>query len=413
MNSNKKLALAAFAALGVASGAVLAEPNPYYIGIAQAFTHETNLFRVPRGQPETSDTYSTTSLLAGLDQPIGRQRLFADLAARYNRYRDQDQLNHTGYSALVGTDWEALDKLSGRISYNINDALTSFGSDQAVRLTKKNIEKSQEFVARAQYGSASLLSIDGGYTYRKLDYTAPEYAAQEYAQNAVNLGMLYRPGGSLTLGVAGRHTRGKYPFAVQPSPGVFQQDDFKRDDVDLTAVWVATGLSTVSARLSHTKVTHETVASRDVTGTTGSIRWNYKPTAKLTFDTEYIRDTGAESSFNFISLANGNSIGNDSQLSNTVVFRALYDATAKIQADLSARYVERDLVNTVALSSGASSTQAGRDRLGVFRLGLNYTPTRSLLFGCSYQYEKRGSTSVVSYPYTARVVGCFGQFKLQ
>jgi hypothetical protein len=44
--------------------------NPYYIGVSEAYTRETNVFRAPLGQPEASDTYWTTSLLGGIDQPL-------------------------------------------------------------------------------------------------------------------------------------------------------------------------------------------------------------------------------------------------------------------------------------------------------------------------------------------------------
>ena len=48
------------------------DPNPYYLGVSQALTHDTNVTRSPQGP---SDNYSSTSLLGGFDQPIGRQRL--------------------------------------------------------------------------------------------------------------------------------------------------------------------------------------------------------------------------------------------------------------------------------------------------------------------------------------------------
>jgi hypothetical protein len=415
MNSNRHFVHRAIALLGLcaAGGALAQEPNPYYVGIAQAFTHESNLFRVATGQPETSDMYSTTSLLAGINQPISRQRFFADVAARYNHYRDNSQLNNTGYGVGVGLDWETIENLSGRVSYNLNDALASFGADQGPALTTKNMEKSQEFYARAQYGRVSTLSLEGVFTHRELDYSAPEFAYEEYKQDAFSLGLLYRPSGLLTLGAAGRYTKGKYPFAVEPAPGVFQQDNFTRKDLDLTAVWVPTGLSTVSARLSYTKETHEAVAARDLSGGTGAISWDYKPTGKLAFNTALVRDTGAESSFYRPGQGGVGSIGNNSQLSTSVLFRGLYEATAKIQVELNARYVERDLVNSFALASGATATQAGTDKLGALKLGLNYAPLRSVLLGCSVAYERRGSSSAVSYPYAVHIASCSGQFKLQ
>lgn len=414
ISGRQRIVFLAVASLGLtAAGGSLAQSSPYYVGIAQGFTHESNVFRVANGLPKSSDTFSTTSLLAGIDQPFGRQRFFADAAARYNRYSDNSQLNNTGYGLAAGLDWETIEALSGRVSYTLNENLARYGADQGPTLTTKNMERSQEFYARGQYGLVSLLSLEAIFAHRQLDYSAVEFAFQEFKQDSVSLGVLYRPGGLLTLGAAARRTKGRYPFAVESPVGVFQQDDFNRDDLDLTAVWVATGQSTVKARLSYTKESHEALASRDISGATGAVSWDYKPTAKLSFNTELIRDTGAESSFSRLSQVITSSIGNNSQLSSSLSIRGRYEATAKIQVEAIARYVERDLVNTFALASGAASTSAGSDKLGELKLGVNYAPTRSVLVGCAYGYEKRGTSSAVSYGYTASVASCSAQFKLQ
>ena len=57
------------------SGSTASDPNPYYLGVSQALTYDTNATRSPSGP---SDLYSSTSLLGGFDQPIGRQRIFGN-----------------------------------------------------------------------------------------------------------------------------------------------------------------------------------------------------------------------------------------------------------------------------------------------------------------------------------------------
>jgi hypothetical protein len=390
------------------------EPNPYYIGAAQAFTHESNLFRVATGQAKTSDTYSTTSLLAGLNQPISRQRLFADLAAHYNRYNDQDRLNNTGYNVNVGAELQTVENISGLIAYTANRTLARFGADEGPPLTTKNLEKDQEFVLNGQYGAVGPLSLQAGYTNRRLDYSAVEFAPQEFKQDTGRVAMLYRPGGTLTLGIGGRYTNGKYPFALESAPGVFVQDNFKRNDLDLSAVWVITGQSTLTLRFTHTNEDHDEVESRNVSEGTGLMRWDYKPTGKLSFVSEYARDTGAEAVFTRLDpRGSPGNTNNNSRISDTLLFRGVYEATAKIQAQVDARYVRRQLVNTFALTNGGSSIESGSDRLGELKLGINYVPTRSVLIGCAYGYERRGTNSALSYGYIASIASCMAQFKLQ
>lgn len=388
-----------------------AEPSPYFLGVSQGITHESNIFRAPSGQPKSSDTYLTTSLLAGLDQPIGRQRVYLNGDVRYNKYNDNSQLDNTGFGLNAGLDWSTAGRLSGAFTYNLNQNLASYGADQGPTITKRNLERTQQLQAKAQLGLVSLLSLEGALTHRRIDYSASEFDYQEFSQNSASLGVIYRPSGILNLGAAVRYTHGKYPSAVEPTPGVFQEDKFDRNDFDLTALWIPTGLSKVTARLSFTNEDHTQLKSKDLNGVTGALGWEYKPTGKLTFFTDLIRDTGAEGGFNQGSAATP--AGNLSRLSDSIQVRGLFDATAKIQLESTLRYVRRELVSTFALADGASSTEAGKDRYGLASIGIVYRPARAWKLGCRYSYEKRASDSSISYPYSANEAGCSAQFLLQ
>ena len=399
MNQTKSIVRLAFVTLGItAAGAVHAQQSPYYIGASQTFTHDSNLFRLadgaalPVGAVSRSDTISTTSLLAGIDQPIGRQRLFGDVAIRHNRFADNDQLDNTGYGVGLGIDWATVNQLSGTVSYTASQTLSSF-ADGVGSITAPNKERSQQFLARGRLGGASLLSAEATYIFRKRDYSAATPAAQanEFDQNSLGLGLLYRPSGLLTLGTGVRHTRGSFDALA---------DDFDRNDLDLTAVWVPSGLSKVAARLSYSKEEHDVPAVatlRDFSGVTGSLTWEYKPTGKLTFITDLIRDTGAEAGFDGFTFNNTNPAGNNSQVTSAARVRAHWDATAKIGVDAGARYAERKLLG------------GGDDKTGTLTLAANYLATRNILLGCQLAHEKRGGST----SYTANTAGCSAQVTLR
>lgn len=400
-------ALATLISLGCSAARAQAEANPYYIGIGQAFTYEDNLFRAADGLSKTSDTYSTTSLLAGVNQPIGRQRFFADGVVRHNRYQDTSTLDNTGYGLDVGLDWETVNELSGRLGYTVNQRLARFGIDEGpLIISEPNEERTQEVVARAKFGGASVLAIEGGFLHRRLDYSGEQFAFREFNQDTGSIGLQYRPGGLLTLGVAVRVTQGEYPALA---------DEFDRNDLDLTAVYTLSGLSKLSARVSYTKEEHDQTVSRDLKGVTGALGWEYKPTGKLVFFTDLIRDSGAEATFNRSGLqAAAPTAGPSSRLTNLGRVRALYEATAKIQLEASLAYAKRDLVTTTVVGGG-SSTEAGNDRTTEFALGARYAATRNLLFACLVGTERRRATvnSTVSYPYSADRAACSAQFVLQ
>ena len=402
-----------------AAGAAWAQANPFYAGVGQTLTQESNFLRAAEGQLATRETISTTSLLLGLDQPIGRQRLFADAALRANRYHNNGQLNHTDGALLAGLDWSAADAFAGRLSYSLDKSLARYGADFGFTDQSSVVtQTSEEMALRGQYGLVSLLSVEAGFVHRRFVFSTP--SGGDFNQDAVSSGLKYRPDGALTLGVGLRRTDGTYPntpiTSTNPAPPpatvtVFEHDDFKRNDLDLTAVWVASGLSTVTARLSYTSEKHERVPSRDVSGSTGAVAWSYKPTGRLNFTADWIRDTGAESNFN-PGAAGGLTpiVVNSSPLATTWQLRGEYEASAKIQVLALVRWFKRDLVNT--------SGDPGTDSLVETRLGVNWTPLRSVQVGCSIGREKREASDTaltfnLSTSYSSSTTRCLAQFKTQ
>jgi hypothetical protein len=412
MNPNQKLARIGLAVLGLTSAtAAWSQANPYYLGASVGITNEKNVYRTPDGFPdEETDYYWTTSLLAGIDQTIGRQRLFADAAARHHKYNQESRLDNTSYGLNIGIDWATIERLSGTVSYSFNEHLAPFGGD-VFTLPIKDTETTQEFLARVQYGLASLLSLEGSYIHRTLKYEQRVSDSKELELDTGSIGLQYRPSGLLTLGGGFRFTKGKYPFAQTVEP---RADEFDRNDFDLTAVWVPTGISTLRARISFTDEEHDSpaFAVRDYSGFTGALTWEYKPTGKITLITGLMRETGSEGGFVPLAGTASTTTSTSSRVSDAVSVRALYEATAKITAEANFRYTHRDLVTRVILAGG-SSVAAGTDKLTEVGLALRYAPTRNWLLSCGIAYEKREASSSVSFPYDANVASCFAEFKLQ
>ena len=65
---------------------------PWYIGVGQGFNYSNNVYHTTDGP---SDTYSSTTLFGGFDQPIGRQRVHGRGAVALNRYFDEKQHDNT------------------------------------------------------------------------------------------------------------------------------------------------------------------------------------------------------------------------------------------------------------------------------------------------------------------------------
>lgn len=407
----------ALALMGTA-GLACAETSPYYLGISQGFSHDSNVYRVSDGLQlpaglSKGDTISTTSLLGGIDQPIGRQRLFGTAALRTNRFRDNDSLNNQSYSANLGVDWATINHLSGSLSATATRNLARFNPDNGVpTVLDKNIERTEQVDGKVRLGVVTRWTAESLFGWRKVGYSAEQFSTREFSQSFVSGGLRYAASSGLDLGAALRRTEGKFQHFFRQADGSFLADRYKRNDLDLTTNWIPTGASTISARLSFSKVDHSEAQRRDFSGATGSVRWQWKPTGKLTLNTSLSRDTGEE--ITFIDTANEGVSASDSFTRATTFLRvtADYAVTAKIALNLGGSTARRSLVDTFSFGS-INLPREGHDTTNTFNFGARWTPTRSLQLNCDVTRNHRNADGLLSDTFSITVYGCSGQFVLQ
>ncbi len=393
-------------------GVGLAAPQGSYIGVSQGATHESNVFRAPDGGDRRSDTYLSTGALAGTDLQLGRQRLYADGQVRSNRYNELSQLDNVSYALTAGLDWETLNRISGSLTHSSQQRLADYAQETGLpRLTVKNTETVRQTDAVARIGGSTPLTFEAGVQHRQLDYSADEYRARELRQTAVKAGVRYRRSSILTLGAGVRVTNGRFPQYQRGADGIYVADSFRRRDVDLSAAWSPTGLSTVSARLSLGQQTSSSGAQNEFSGVTGALSWAYRPTGRLQVTTTLTRDTGAESRFYDLGTA-GSAETADSRLTTAVSVAARYDATATTQLSASMSHSRRSLERSVGINDAAAQALSGHDRSTRLSVGARYAPTRSVAVDCHASKEERDASTVLSYDYSNESIGCSVQLLL-
>lgn len=397
----------AFAAALALSVPAHAQQSPYSIGVAQAFTHSSNIFQAPSDAARratssrrlVSDNISTTSLLAGVDQPIGRQRILADAAVRYNKYQDESQLDNASYRLSLGANWETVNRLSGTLSLVALQNLVTYGAESAFATSARITERPRQFDATVQYGGPAVLAVYGLYGHRSVEYSSSDASVNaellDFKRDQVGAGVRYRVSGALTLGAEARTGKGEYPN---------RGDEFDRHDLSLTALWIPSGASRINARLTATKQDHD--LARDISDATGSLLWSWQPTGKTRIETELRRDTGEELEL-LDDRATTTTVGDTSEVANRLQVRAIYEATAKIQLDGVVRYTRRSLIGPVL---GVQVT--GDDDTAFVSLGARYAVTRTISLGCSLAHENRETGSLLSYAYRVNTASCFAQLLL-
>ncbi len=405
----------------IATGLALAENSPYYVGVSQTFGHESNLLRLNEGVTVPSgysraDTLSSTALLAGIDQPIGRQRVKGDLSLRHNRYSDNDRFNNQSYSANLALDWATVNRLSGTLSGGATRALSSFNLQEVGFLSAKNFEDTQTLDASVQLGVVTQYSLLASVGHREVSNSLERDAVQarNFKQDTGSLGVRWQPSSLLILGVGLRTTKGSYPkFGRNPLDNSFLTDSYTRNDVDLTAYYQPTGLSTLSARLSSGKTDYDRASQRNFSGLTGSLIWGWQATGKLRVNTSLSRDTGQDS-YVVSSITNTPTTADYSRVNTTLRVGTDWALTSKVAVTSSVATSQRDLVSSLPAQLGQNVNASGRERYTSLAVGARWAPTRSSLVGCNANTDRiTGSGSQAATNIKGTGISCYGQITLQ
>ncbi len=401
MRPTLPLSTLAAAGLLLATTAAFAQSSPYYIGVSQALAYESNLYRIggsrglPAGAQSKSDTVATTSLVAGVDQTWGRQRLSGSGSLRASRYAQNDQLNNEGYGLNLGLDWATVDRVSGRLGVTADRSLRSYDPAYEGGLAlERNIEDNNQINATVRVGVVTRLTGEVSASRRQVRYSALAYKGSEYNQNTGSIGARYRLGGATTVGLAWRQSQVSY---------VSIDDPYKRRDIDLTGSWIPSGLTNLYGRISHTSTDHSKSPTRDFSGVTAELRGTTQATGKVKLNVKLSRDLG-QSNSNLDFPGSRDPIEFD-RVSTALRLGADYELSAKIALNAGIEHIRRNF-------EGTRFAVVGSDRTTALDLGARWLPTRAIQVGCSLRYDTR-NVSVVGNPYNSQAVNCYGQFVLQ
>jgi hypothetical protein len=402
--------VAACIALATCSLSVKAQSSPWYVGISQAVAHDSNLYRIddngvlPAGYSR-SDTIATTSLIGGLDQQISRQRLYGNATVRMNRYRDNSYLNNTSYDLLAGLDWATIDRLSGTLSAASNRQLNQFnrdtGPNQSVQ-TVKNVLTTNQLNAKFTFGGLGRLALEGNFGRRLVSYSAPEFFDSNYHQTSGSLGVVYR------TGMTRFHVSAKLADTEYSADNVVH-----RSSLNFETYWPASGNSALWARLSPTRVRYDVFDERDFSGVTGALAWFWTPSGRTHVTTTYVHDIGLDSSFETFGGPIVAGTSDISRTSDVVKIDTRYDLSGKVVLSAGASMVKRQLRQTLSAGGLVANVGDGSDRIGSLSLGAQWTPRRSVQFGCSLSRERRSTSGGFTLPYTDSSANCYGQLTLQ
>jgi hypothetical protein len=392
--------------LALACGVVTAQSSPYYIGAAQTIAYNSNTIalrdnQAPPAGLSKSDTVFTTALVAGIDQPFGRQRLAGTANLNFNRYSRNNDFDSSGHTLRLALDWQTIERLSGRVAVSSDRALRADVRDANDQfILRSNAETANQLDASVSLGLVTRLSAEATFLQRDVRYSAAEAVYREYQQRSASLGLRYRPASTTTWGLGLRQTRWDYPNLLIGAAN--PNDRRTRDDLDASLVWQASGASSLDVRLSSGDTRYQQFNSRNFSGLTGSLGWDWQTGGKLRVNSRLSRDSGQDAERVTTAYT---------RTTDLLRISADYALSAKIGLNgalsLYSRLVEGRGANVTSLS--------GRENGNSLALGVRWTPVRSTLVGCNVSSDQLGANDnpLLSDKYGATGLSCFGQFVLQ
>ena len=414
------LSLAALCAASLLpAGLAQAQSSPWYIGASQTLTHESNVLRLGDGQAtpagfSRSDTISSTALIAGLDQPIGRQRLYGNVALRRNTLSRNSVYDNDGYTLAAGLDWSTIERLSGSLNLSSTRRLGSNNAEEIGFLRQRNLETSTGFDATVRVGLVTQWTAELGAGYRDIDNSLEQrnVQARNFRQQTASAGVRWRPSTVSDFGLALRATSGEYPRFDVAANGNFIGDKFKRQDIDLTANYRPSSISNFDARISLGQVSYDRATQRDFDGLTGTLGWTWQATGKLRVNTRLTRDTSQDSyAVRLFGFIDGTT--DYSRITNGLRVGVDYAFSAKLGFNASVQQLERKLVRTLPPNPLIPTTATGTESYTVLSLGARWQPQRSVLLGCDVGKETRRGSGPLASDLGNERYGCYAQFTIQ
>ncbi|MEY4909551.1 MAG: hypothetical protein RL260_3269 [Pseudomonadota bacterium] len=400
-NSLRPLALTLVGLACLAAGSARAETSPYYIGVSQRFTHNSNVFLAPDAVAK-SDMISSTGVRLGIDQPVSRQRVSASFSANANRYSSLSTLNNTDYTLDTRLDWETVDRLSGNVALSSRQSLPTDAAALATGL--RNLLSVNSASVQANLGQVTMWSFDAGAAVSRAHYSEAVYARNNTNQMSINAGVRVTPASGLTLRTGLRHANVSYPNA---------SNDVRRNDLDLSAIVSPGGASVFNGRVSLTRE-HQTLADRNVSSWTGALGWNWKPTGKLSTNLSLSRDT-SNGSYDF-TTGTINIGSSNSTIATTIGLTTQWEVTSKIAMSGNLSHARRSLDNSLTIGAGVLPSSAS-DSTNSLGLSVQYAVLRNVDLGCGVTWSERSAAStgatVLTAPYSATTYSCFGQALLR
>ncbi len=386
--------LALFAVSSQAPAQLVPEPEPdraLKLKASGSFTHDSNLFRLSDavdaqtiiGTSDKSDNIYSLGAGGSYELQASRQKFLLEANVNDHKYQQFDQLDYVGYDARGEWKWQVGNFWDGTLGAGHRRYLGGFANVQS---DIKDLIDQDRVYASANYhlNSHVRLTLDlSQYDSRHgADSQKPYNNKTDNAAFTVN----WVTPAENTVGLQYRNSRASFPNR-QTVAGNQVDNAYREDELNVVSTWRISGISNFQARIGYTQRNYGESSSRDFSGTTWRLTYNWQPTGKLAFDLSTWREIAEFQNVN----------ANYVQLTG-VSFGPTWSLTSKIAVQGKVTYQSDKYLGDPGNVPGL---QARSDTERIYQIALLWTPVRRTTLDLSLERGERTSNQAIfSYDYS-------------
>lgn len=382
MISSRVLAFGVLLGIGSWAFAVQDQPvtNDFYI--ADVFTYDDNLYRLPSyfnitavagPLAERQDSFNTVSLGGDTRWFSSNQSIVVNFRADENRFSHNDSLNNISGNGNLEWDWRLEASWSGQVGVSYFRGLANFAN---TGYYARDVVAREDYFGTIRYQVGSHWLLYGGVIGANTSQTATAEQLYDFDSKAGNAGIEFASLSGNTVSLEYQYTDANFPQDFVLNGALFNSN-YREDTSRVLVKYAFTDATELDVSAGYLKRDYPESEFASFSGDIWRAALQWQPTDKLQWVlagwrqlTAYV---DAESDY-FVS--NGASVA------------PAWTATESLTLSLAISRESHDYIN----SSPSVITYVSRhDKLTKEQAGLVYAPTDSLIFNLTYRHDKHDS----------------------
>lgn len=368
--------------------------DTFNIVLDSHYEHDSNLFRLPDGQPspsgERADNVWDNSLGFTIDKKYSLQEFKFEYAHESVKYDNADFLNFQANNYYGAWLWALTPNLTGTLSSKRTVDLVPFiDYRNATPTQNKRITKEQIF--NFDYSPHNVWHLVGGYSKLDVENSQTFLPQTSFKQDSVEAGVKYSFPSSSYFMYKHKVRNGEQA----ENPAGFISTGFTEREDELSAFWLISGKSRASANFGHLSRDDDQYNFRGFSGYFAGVNYAWDITGKVNVTFDLSRRVASyqdsTSSYNTI---------------DTFSVKPTWAVLPKVKVTATALVSKRRFLGDGYVVAPNTREDQGR----YFAIGADWTPRDTIKLGIALQHDVRNSNDLlIDRDYSANVASINGQ----